>query len=102
MTQRTFYTAAATVITSEIKTMANGTPYLVARGSIARARAGKEPIERTIKAEGKAMDAIKDAMIPGNVVRIRGFYDKVANAEGETSGEFFVATGLARELKEAA
>ena len=92
---KTFYNAETTVENATIKTDSRGKEYMVGRGSIARK--GKNAIIRTFKAQGKALEEVRDVVAPGAVVRFRGLYERVG-AEG---GEFFTVTGLAREPKAA-
>lgn len=87
-----FYNALITIESFEIKTNIRGNKYLVGRGAIARE--GKDPIVRTFKAQGKALDAIRNEIKVGATVKLRGIYETVKNPDGSQGGQYFTVVKL--------
>lgn len=92
------YNIPATPSAIEDKKDTRGAPYLKIRATVTIR--GKQ-VERTIKAEGKARDALLPVLAVGTTTTIRGGFEKVAANEDGSRAEYIVAFGLPAEKKAA-
>ena len=82
----------ATEIEDKIDT--RDAPYIAAKVSV---KLNGEIRTRTLIAQGKARDAIKDVLIVGEEVAIRCLFSNATNDEGKKGGEYLTAIGLPRK-----
>lgn len=89
----TAYLARFTPVTIESRRTARGAAQLKARGVIAN-RNGS--IKRTIVAYGRLHDEILPKLEAGRPVLLKGYYERVRNADGSQGGEFFKPFAVVR------
>jgi len=88
--KRKAYNMTLNVVSVETPTNSKGDEYI--RAKVTGNIRGEERT-RTLTAQGKAADAIRDIMIPGQEAKVRVLFEKVMNGE-EEGGEFLVAVGV--------
>lgn len=88
---RKAYNLTMTVDSVETPTDTNGKEFL--RSKVTLQLRGKQR-KRTLIAQGKAADAVRDVLVAGQEAKIRCLFDNVVNDAGEEGGEFLVAVGL--------
>ena len=88
---RKAYNMTLNVVSVETPTNAKGDEYIRAKvtGNIRG-----EQRTRTLIAQGKAADAVRDILVVGEDAKVRVLFEKVVNDAGEEGGEFLVAVGV--------
>ena len=92
------YNLKMTVNTVETPTDTAGKTFLRANVT---AMIGGKPANRTLMAQGKAVEAIQAVMVAGQDTAVRCLFDNVENEDGSKGGQFLVAVGLPAEKKAA-
>lgn len=90
-TSKKAYNIPMTVTSVETRTNTAGSDYLFAKVD---ATIRGEKRTRTLIAQGKAADAVRDALVPGQDTKIRVLFEAVTNDNGEEGGQFLVAVGM--------
>ena len=72
-------------------TTTTGTPML--RAKVGLKLRGRD-VTRTLIAQGKAFEAVKDAIVEGANTKVRALFARVQNEDGSEGGEFLTAVGL--------
>ena len=89
--KRKAYNMTLNVVSVETPTNAKGDEYIRAKVT---GQIRGEQRTRTLTAQGKAADAIRDIMVPGQEAKVRVLFEKVANEDGSEGGEYLVAVGV--------
>lgn len=85
------YNLTMTASAVEMKTDVRGKEYIKATVDMnIRGRAAK----RTVIAQGKAVDMVKDVLVIGQEAKIRCLFSNYVNDDGEKGGEFLTVVGL--------
>lgn len=79
------------VLSVETPTNSKGEEYIRAKVE-GKIRGEMRP--RTLIAQGKAADAVRDILIAGEEAKVRVLFEKVVNDAGEEGGEYLVAIGV--------
>lgn len=85
-----------TMTATEISTKTDSAGKNFIKAKVGLTIRGRETT-RTLIAQGKAMEAIKDTLVVGSEVKIRCLFSNADNDDGSKGGEYLTAIGLPRE-----
>ena len=91
------YNLKVTPSAVEVKTDSRGKEFI--KATVGLTIRGRDAT-RTLVAQGKAMDAIKDVLVVGSEASVRCLFQNYVNDDGEKGGEFLAAIGLPMSKEE--